>query len=138
MPEIISVPRSDKKGELRLGSGNDVLSMKLGTIWKLLRPSWCRHPHASLIEEVTERVRLSPAKDEDVGNFHIVHKIILPHQGESGAATSKLDKLVKEMEPESILVLGGPVSENNPSRDGLSHLVQRHNGEGEEQGPDNG
>ena len=33
------MPRSDKKVELRLGSGNDMLSTNLGTIWKLLRPS---------------------------------------------------------------------------------------------------
>ena len=39
MPEIISVPRSDKKVKLGLGSGNDVLSTNLGIIWKLLRPS---------------------------------------------------------------------------------------------------
>ena len=32
MPEIISVPRSDKKVKIRLGSGNDVLSTNLGTI----------------------------------------------------------------------------------------------------------
>ena len=46
----------------------------LGTVWKLLRPSWCPHPHASLIEEVTERVRLSPEKDEDLGNLNVVAK----------------------------------------------------------------
>ena len=79
MPENISVPRSDKKVELRLGSGDNVLSTNLGTIWKLLRPSWCPHPHASLIEEVTERVRLSPAKDEDLGNLNMVHKLILAY-----------------------------------------------------------
>ena len=45
-----------------------------GTVWKLLRPSWCPHPHASLIEEVTERVRLSPEKDEDLGNLNVVAK----------------------------------------------------------------
>ena len=67
MPEIFSVLRSDKKVQLRLGSGDDVLSTNLRTIWKLLRPSWCPHLHASLIEEVTERVRLSPAKDEELG-----------------------------------------------------------------------
>ena len=39
MPEIISVPPSDKKIELGLGSGNYVLSKNSGTIWKLLRPS---------------------------------------------------------------------------------------------------
>ena len=83
MPEIISVPRSDKKVKLGLGSGNDVLSTNLGIIWKLLTPSWCPHPHSSLIEEVTERVRLSPAKNEDLGILNKVHKLILPHQGES-------------------------------------------------------
>ena len=111
MPEVIRVPRSDKKVELRLGSGDDVLSTNLGTVWKLLRPSWCPHSHASLIEEVTERLRLSPAKDEDLSNLNVVHKLILPHQGESEGATGKLDKLVKV---ESILVMGGPVSEYNP------------------------
>ena len=75
MPEVISVPRSDKKVELRLGSVNDVSSTKLGTVWRLLRPSCCPHPHASLIEEETERVTLSPAKDEDLGNLNIVHKL---------------------------------------------------------------
>ena len=105
MPEIISVPRSDKKVKLRLGSGNDVLATNLGNIWKLLRPSWWPHPHASLIEEVTERVRLSPSKNEDLGNLNIVQKLILPHQGESEGATSKLDKLVKMMELGSCLDL---------------------------------
>ena len=76
----------------------------LGTIWKLLRPSWGPHPHASLIK-VTERVRLLPAKDEDLGNLNVVHKLILTHQGESEGATSKLDKLVKKMEPGSCLDL---------------------------------
>ena len=63
MPEVISVPRSNKRVELKMGNGNDMLITNLGTVWKLLRPSWCPHPPASLIEEVTEQVRLSPAKD---------------------------------------------------------------------------
>ena len=78
MPEMISVPRSVKNVELRLGSGNDVMSTNLGTICKLLRSSRCPHSHASLIEEVMERVRLSPAKDEGLGKLKIVHKLILP------------------------------------------------------------
>ena len=106
MPEVISVPRSDKKVELRLRSRNDLFSTNLGTVWKLLRPSCCSRPHASLIEEVTERVILSPAKDEYLGNLNIVHKLTLPHQGESEGATSKLDKLIKKMEPGSCLDLG--------------------------------
>ena len=40
IPEVISVPRSNKKVELRLGGeDNVVLSTNLRTIWKLLRPS---------------------------------------------------------------------------------------------------
>ena len=104
MPEIISVPRSDKKIELRLGSRDDV-STNLGTVWKILRSTWCPHPHASLIEEVTERLKLSPAKDEDLRKLNIVHKLNLPHQGESEGAMSKLDKLVNKMEPGSCLDL---------------------------------
>ena len=95
----------DKKVELRLGSGDDVLYTNLGIIWKLLRPSWCPHPYKNLIEEVTEWVRLSPMKDEDLAKLNIVHKLILPHQGESEGATIKLDELVKKMEPGSCLDL---------------------------------
>ena len=54
MPEVISVPHSNKRVELKMGSGNGMLITNLRTIWKLLRPSWCPHPHTSLIEEVTE------------------------------------------------------------------------------------
>ena len=67
MPEVISVQRSNKRVELKMGNGNDMLITNLGTVWKLLRPSRCPHAHASSIEEVTERVRLSPAKDENFG-----------------------------------------------------------------------
>ena len=56
LPKVISVPRSNKIVELKMGNGNGMLITNLGTIWKLLRPSRCPHPHASLIEEVTERV----------------------------------------------------------------------------------
>ena len=67
-----------------------MMTTNLGTVWKLLRPSWCPHPHASLIEEATERVRLTPTKDEDLGTLDVIHKLILPQLKESGEATSKL------------------------------------------------
>ena len=70
----------------------------------MLRPSWCPHPHASLIEEVTERVRLTPTKDEDLGNLDVIHKLILPQSKESGEATSRLGS-VKKLEPGSCLDL---------------------------------
>ena len=92
MPEVISVPRSNKRVELKMGNGNDMLITNLGTVWKLLRPSWCPSPHTSLIKEVTERVRLSAAKDEDLGNLNVVHKLILPHGQDSEETASQLDK----------------------------------------------
>ena len=98
MPEVISVPRSNKRVELKMGNGNGMLVTNLGVVWKLLTPSWCPHPHASLIEEVTERVRLAPTKDEDLATLSIVHKLILPQMRESGEATSKLGS-AKKMEP---------------------------------------
>ena len=54
-------------------------------------------------------MRLSPAKVEDLGNLNLVPKLILPHRKESEERTSKLDKLVKKMEPGSCLdlVCGG-------------------------------
>ena len=104
MPEVRSVPRSNKRVELKMGNGNGMLVTNLGVVWKLLRHSWYPHPHASLIEEVTERVRLAPTKDEDLATLSIVHKLILPQTKEPGEATSKLGS-VKKMEPGSCLDL---------------------------------
>ena len=109
MPEAISVPRSNKRVELKMGNGKDMLVTHLGIFWKFLIPSWCPHPHASLIEIITERVRLSPAKDEDLKNLNVVHKLILPQRKESEETTGKQEKIVKKMELGSCLdlVCGG-------------------------------
>ena len=101
-PEVISVPRSSKRVELKMGNGNGMLVTNVGVIRNLLRPSWCPHPYASLIEEVTERVRLAPAEDEDLATLSVVHKLILPQVKESSEATSKLGS-VKKMEPVVVL-----------------------------------
>ena len=77
MPKMISVPRSNKRVELKVGNGNGMVITNLGKVWKMLRPSWCPHPQASLIEEVTERVRLTPTKKEDSGTLNVIHKRIL-------------------------------------------------------------
>ena len=103
-PKVISVPRSSKRVKLRMGNGNGMMTTNLGTVWKLLRTSWCPHPHASLIEEVTEWVRLTPTKDEDLGTLDVIHKLILPQSKESGEATSNLGS-VKKLEPGSCLDL---------------------------------
>ena len=81
-----------------------MLVTNLGVVWKWLRSSWCPHPHASLIEKVTEQVRLAPIKDEDLATLSIVHKLILPQMRASGEATSKLGS-EKKMEPGSCLDL---------------------------------
>ena len=103
-PKVISVPRSNKRVELKMGNGNGMMTTNLGTVWKLLRPSWCPNPHASLIEEATERVRLAPTKDEDLGTLNVIHKLILTQSKESGEATSKLGS-VKKLKPGSCLDL---------------------------------
>ena len=101
-PEVISVPRSSKRVELKMVNGNGMLSTNLGVVWKLLRPSWCPHPHASLVEEVTERVSLAPTEDEDLPTLGIVHKLILPQVKESGEKTNKLGSK-RKIEPASCL-----------------------------------
>ena len=101
-PEVISVPRSSKRVELKMGNGNGMLITNLGVVWKLLRPSWCPHPHASLVEEITERVRLAPTEDEDLATLGIVHKLILPQVKESGEKTNKLGS-ARKIEPGSCL-----------------------------------
>ena len=102
MPEVISVPRSSKRVELKMGNGNGMLITNLGVVWKSRRPSWCPHPHASLVEEVTERVRLAPTEHEDLATLGIVHKLILPQVKESGEKTNKLGS-ARKMEPGSCL-----------------------------------
>ena len=87
-----------------MGNGNSLLVTNLGVVWKLLRPSWCPHPHASLIEEVTGRLRLAPTRDEDLATLSIVHKLILPQVRGSGEATGKLGS-AKKMEPGNCLEL---------------------------------
>ena len=39
MPKVISVPRSNKRVELKMGNGNGILITNLGTVWKFLRRS---------------------------------------------------------------------------------------------------
>ena len=99
---MISVPGSSKRVELKMGNGNGMLITNLGVVWKLLRPSWCPHPHASLVEEVTERVTRAPTEDEDLATLGIVHKLILPQVKESGKKTNKLGS-ARKMEPGSYL-----------------------------------
>ena len=99
---MISVPRSSKRVELKMGNGNGMLITNLGVAWKLLRPSWCPHPHASLVEEVTERVRLAPTEDEDLATLGTVHKLIFPQVKESGEKMNKLGS-ARKMEPGSCL-----------------------------------
>ena len=98
------MPHSSKRVELKMANGNGVLVTNLGVVWKLLIPSWSPHPHASLIEEVTERVSLAPTRDEDLATLSIVHKLILPQVRESGEVTGKLGS-AKKMEPGSCLHL---------------------------------
>ena len=100
------MPRSEKKEELRLEGEDNILFTTLGTVCKLLRPSWCPQPQANLNEEVTERVRLSPGKDEDLGNLNVIHKLILPHREESKEMTNKSNETSMEMEPGICLELG--------------------------------
>ena len=96
-----------------MGNGNGMIVTNLGVVWKLIRPSWCPHPHASLIEEVKERVRLAPTEDEDLA---ILSKLFLPQVKESGEKTSKLGS-AKKMEPGSCLDSTCGV-ENTPVMDG--------------------
>ena len=109
VPEVISEPRSERKVELRLGGKDDILSTTLETVWKIVRHSWCPHPQ----EEVTERVRLSPGKDEDLGNSNVLHKLILPHRKESEEVMSKPNKSSKKLEPGSCLHLASGDGEHS-------------------------
>ena len=95
-PEVISIPRSNKRVEVNVGGGNGLLTTNLGVIWKLLRP------HASLIEETTERVRLAPTEDEDLAKLSVLHKLITPQMQEPSERTSDPGS-AKKLEPGSCL-----------------------------------
>ena len=56
-------------------------------------------------EDVTERVRLSPGKDENLGNLYVIHKLSLPHREESEEDMSKSNESSKMIEPGSCLNL---------------------------------
>ena len=101
-PEVVSIPRSNKRVEVNMGDGNGLLTTNLGVVWKLLRPSWCPHPHASLIEETTERVRLAPTEDEDLAKLSVLHKLISPQMQEPSEKTNKPGS-AKKLEPGSCL-----------------------------------
>ena len=71
-----------------------------------MRTSSCTHPQANLNEEVTEWMRLSQGKDEDLGTLNMIHKLILPHREESEETTDKSrNKPLKKMEPGTCLGL---------------------------------
>ena len=79
------------------------LSAIFGTLWKLLRKSGGANSQASLNEEITEQLRMSSAKDENLGNLNVIHKLILPHREEPKEVTSNWDESVKKLEPGSSL-----------------------------------
>ena len=118
VPEVVRVPRSEMKVELRLVGKSDILSTNLGTVWKLLRPSWCPHPQVSLNEELTERLRLSLGKNEGLGNLNVIHNLILRHRKESEGVMSKLNESPKKLDPGSCLDLASGGGE--PFCDGRS------------------
>ena len=101
-----------------MGGEDNILSTNLGTVWRLLRPSCCPHPQANLDEELTERVRLSPRKDEDLGNLNVTHKLILSHREESKEKASKSSESSKILDPGTSLdraARGGEHSCDEPS-----------------------
>ena len=65
-----------------------------------------------------ERMRLTPGKDEDLGNLIVIHKLILPHQKESEEVKSKQNESSKKLGPGSCITLasgGGERSCDGPS-----------------------
>ena len=50
-------------------------------------------------EEVTERVRLLPEKNEDLGNLNVLHNLILPHRRDSEEIMIKPNESPKKLEP---------------------------------------
>ena len=56
--------------EARLGGEENLLVTKFGVVWKLLRPSWCQHPQASLNGGQNWKIRLLPGRYEALGDLN--------------------------------------------------------------------
>ena len=75
----------------------------------------------NLNEEVTERVRLSPGKDKDLGKLNVIHNWTLSRREKPKGITNQSDDTSKEMESAPCLDLAAGGGEHSCDG-GYSHF----------------
>ena len=58
------------------GSWDGLLKTSLVTMWELMKPSWCPHPNASLIWDMTADVILDLDDDASLHDLAMIHHLL--------------------------------------------------------------
>ena len=69
---------SELKGQVSFecGSWDGPLKSSLLTMWELMKPSWCPHPNASLIWDMTTDIVLDLDDDASLHDLAMIHHLL--------------------------------------------------------------
>ena len=71
-----SVPELKGQVSFECGSWDGPLKTSLVTIWEIMKPSWCSHPNAGLIWDMTADVALDLDDDASLHDLAIIHHLL--------------------------------------------------------------
>ena len=71
-----SVPELNGQVSFECGSWDGPLKTSLVTMWELMKPSWCPHPNAGLIWDITADVALDLDDDSSLHNLAMIHHLL--------------------------------------------------------------
>ena len=71
-----SVPELKWQVSFDCGSSDGPLKTSLVTMWELMKPSWCPHPNAGSIWDMTAYVTLELDDDARLHDFAMIHHLL--------------------------------------------------------------
>ena len=71
-----SVPEAKGQVIFEFGSWDGPLKTSLVTMWELMKPSWCPHPNAGLIWDMTADVALDLDDDASLHDLAVIHHLL--------------------------------------------------------------
>ena len=71
-----SVPELKGQVSFECGSWDGPLKTSLVTMWELMNPSWCAHPKAGLIWDMTADVALDFDDDSNLHDLAVIHHLM--------------------------------------------------------------
>ena len=71
-----SVPELKGQVSFDCGSWDGTLKTSLVTMWELLKPSWCPHPNAGLIWDMTADITLDLDDDASLHDLDMIHHLL--------------------------------------------------------------